>query len=56
MSLKDMSHYIMSKEYVTNAFAFLCYYVLKTRALLCPKITERLTSRLVFPSSKKTLI
>ena len=45
----------MSKEYVTNAFTFFCYFVLKTRALLCPKMTERLTSRPVFPLLKKLL-
>ena len=55
MSLRNMSHYIMSKEYVTNAFTFLCYFVLKTCVLLCPKITERLTSRPVFPLIKKLL-
>ena len=45
----------MSKEYVTASFMFLCYFVLKTRALLCPKMTERLTSRLVFPLIKKNI-
>ena len=53
MSLKE--YVFLSKEYVTTPFTFFCYYVLKTCVLLCPKITERLTSRPVFPLLKKLL-
>ena len=38
MSLKEYVSLILSKEYVTISFTFLCYFVLKNMSLILSKV------------------